>query len=422
MGLSRLNRVATGVIVLALLGVLGVAAAQSPGQATATPDSTPPAIPPISTPTESAAPDLAALAEAVRQENLSWENITFWQEGTLGDPALEALALSVGIGDELPDFEMPLLDGGRFRLADETGPLLVNFWASWCGPCRLELPYLLEMQADPDAPFDLALVNVLDDETGYRTLAEAEFPAGLRTGRAPDDALVGTLDIRGIPVSILVDRNLRVQAIHVGNITPAVVDFLYRLAGDEASSVEASPAAPQDSLPQDLLDEVQRANGEGGAVTIWAGGTLGQVVPPPIGVAVGSKFPGFGLVSTQGENFVSDLAGQPMLYNFWASWCGSCVDEFPLLIEHSQASGVPYQVAFVNIWDDPVTAGQFLVAYPTDILVLPDVRNALPDVYGLSMVPVSLVVDGSGAIVAIQIGPVNAAFLQLADALVQDHS
>lgn len=285
----------------------------------------------------------------------------------------------------------------------------------------MELPYLLEMHADAEAPFSLALVNIFDDEASYRALAKDEFPADLRAGRAPD-TLADALGIRGIPVSILLDATRRVQAVHVGNLTPAVVRLLYRLAEDQAVVDESPSTSPQDAVPPNLLDAVQKANEQGGAVTIWAGGALGAIVPPPIDMAVGSKLPGFGLVSLEGENFVSDLSDEPMLFNFWASWCGPCVAEFPLLIDHSRATGTPYGVAFVDVWDDPVTASQFLANYPADILVLPDARNELPDLYGLSLVPVSVVVDAEGVVVLIQIGPVNAESLQLADALVQAQS
>ena len=430
MRLVHAGRIAVGLLILGLLlGMLGSVAAQPSGQGAATP--TPPALfPTLPAPIPTAVPSsdatspagLADLVEEARAENLGWENITFWQGGSFGDSSLEGLALAVGVGDVLPDFEVPLLDGGRFHLTDEQGPLLLNFWASWCGPCRLELPYLLEMHADPEAPFDVALVNVLDDETSYRVLAEAEFPASLRTGRAPD-ALADSLGMRGIPVSILVDGEQRVRAVHVGNLTPAIVRLLYRLADDLAAEPDPSaPEMPQDGPSPELLDAVQHANSTSGGITVWAGGVLGASVPPPIGVTVGSKLPGFGLVSMDGENFVSDLSDEAMLYNFWASWCGPCVSEFPLLIDHDQARGTPYRVAFVNIWDDPVTASQFLANYPANLFVLPDARNVLPELYGLSLVPVSLVVADDGTVVMIQIGPVNAESLELADALINARS
>ncbi len=68
------------------------------------------------------------------------------------------LAVGIGIGQIAPDFDLETLAGERFRLSDWRGqPVLVNFWASWCGPCRREVPALIRAQ---DAHGDLGLTVV----------------------------------------------------------------------------------------------------------------------------------------------------------------------------------------------------------------------------------------------------------------------
>jgi cytochrome c biogenesis protein CcmG/thiol:disulfide interchange protein DsbE len=192
----------------------------------------------------------------------------------------------------------------------------------------------------------------------------------------------------------MLDREI--VAIHLGNITPAVVDLLYWLAGhgeQEPASVEAIPAAEPS---QELLEEVARANQAVGALSLWAGGRVGVDGAPLPALNVGDKLPGFGFVTNQGQNYQLDLAERPQLVNFWASWCAPCRDEFPLLIAEQARPDVVFDVVFVNVWDDPVTYQDYLADYPDDLVAMIDVCGDLPEQYGFEMVPVTLLVDEEG--------------------------
>jgi len=79
------------------------------------------------------------------------------------------------------------------------------------------------------------LLNQWESDEDYRVFAEQTFPPALAVGRAPD-ALIGRAGIQGIPVSVLLDAEQRVVAVHVGNLTGAVVDMLYVLAEPAAGN------------------------------------------------------------------------------------------------------------------------------------------------------------------------------------------
>ncbi len=415
-------------VVMVMLGGLNVVAAPL-GQAQVTP--TPTVSPsPTTTGIAASAADLVALASAAQAENLEWDNVSFWARGIVGDPRFERLGIGFDVGQILPAFEVPLLDADIFSLESIQEPTLVNFWATWCGPCVLELPLLLDAQADPNAPFQVVLVNVWDEADAYQEFALEELPDTMLSGRGEDD-LPDRMGLQGIPSSILLDATRKIVAVHVGNITPAVMEWFYALARQDAAAPEMAESAVGIDVPpleipaaapisqglQELAVAVGRANREGGATTVWQGGILGPDSGGHLDLGFGDKMPAFGFAGADGQPFRLDLVERPTLVNFWASWCGPCIAEFPLLVERDRDPESSFQVVFVNIWDDIYTAQEFLADYPAALRSLIDTESSLANLYHLEFIPVSILVDVDGLVTLVQHGPVNEAVLQFIDAL-----
>ncbi|GAB4574070.1 MAG: hypothetical protein Kow0077_18780 [Anaerolineae bacterium] len=410
-GSCWLNR---GLVVLVIMlggGILGTllphgaqAAGLMQGLPTATPAAAPIA-PPIETARPVPADDLQELLDAVEQENLEWENLTRAGELLLGDPSLQSSLADFPTSEPFPEFVVESLTGAQIALSDFGGPVLANFWASWCGPCRLELPLLLEMHEDVDAPFAVVLLNSWESVQDYQTYASEHLPPSLAAGRAPDE-LLAALNLEAVPTSVLLDQDRRVLAVHVGNITEAVVALFYHLAAEAAAEPPVPQPAQTEEALQVLRDNLARENLATGASTLWEGGSLGLEDPLHLAFGIGDKFPAFGLETRSGEAYQSDLVESPQLINFWASWCVPCVVEFPLLVEARDA-GYPFEIVFVNVWDDVFGYESFVDGYPSDIAVMFDGQGLIPAQYGLEFVPVTVLVDAEGTVRMIQRGPVN---------------
>jgi peroxiredoxin len=116
-----------------------------------------------------------------------------------------------------PDFTLRTLSGPPVRLGEQRGRVvLVNFWASWCGPCRQEMPQLNRLhEAYRGAGLMLLGVNVDDDPRRAADVARRQgirFPVLLDT----DKAVVRRWDMGSMPATVLIDRDGRVRHLHRG--------------------------------------------------------------------------------------------------------------------------------------------------------------------------------------------------------------
>lgn len=123
-------------------------------------------------------------------------------------PALSATA---------PDFTLRTLDGQNMRLGEQRGRVvLVNFWATWCGPCRQEMPHLNKLyEKYKSSGFVLLGVNI-DDDT--RQVAGVAGKLGITFPVLPDaDKRVSRqYDLSAMPSTVLIDRDGRVRYLHRG--------------------------------------------------------------------------------------------------------------------------------------------------------------------------------------------------------------
>ena len=142
--------------------------------------------------------------------------------------ALPLSAHAVGLKEEAPDFTLKSLEGSNLRLEEYRGQVvLINFWASWCGPCRQEMPLLDRLHHRyEDAGFAVLGVNVEGEVEPAQEIVDktnVTFPILIDDGQKVSDMY----DLQAMPTTVVVDRDGVVRYIHPG----------YK-PGDEAKYVE----------------------------------------------------------------------------------------------------------------------------------------------------------------------------------------
>ena len=139
------------------------------------------------------------------------------EERSLGDPK----AASVKAGKDrkaAPDFELKDANGHTVRLSDYRGKVvLLDFWATWCGPCKIEIPWFREFEREnKDKGF--AVLGVAMDEEGWDVVKPFAHYMNINyrlvIGNESIADQFGGVD--ALPTTFLIDREGKIAAVHVG--------------------------------------------------------------------------------------------------------------------------------------------------------------------------------------------------------------
>ncbi len=150
----------------------------------------------------------------------------------------EALLTAVEGTPPAPEFALPDLDGRTVRLADLRGKVVViNFWATWCAPCREEMPSMHRLWQQLRAnSFELAAINVGETPEQVRSFLSAlDHPIGFPIVLDEEGTTVRDFSVKGFPTTFVIDKSGRLVFEAVGRRdweSPEIVETLKGLTFD----------------------------------------------------------------------------------------------------------------------------------------------------------------------------------------------
>lgn len=153
-----------------------------------------------------------------------------------------------------PDFDLKDVNGKSVRLSDFKGKVvLLDFWATWCGPCKIEIPWFVEFERKhKDRGF--AVIGISMDEDGWNAVKPfvTEMGVNYRVVIGNDRTADSYGGIEGLPTTFLIDRDGRIASVHAG------------LAGkqDFEDAIEKLLQAPGDTKRASLGSGVSGTSGQ----------------------------------------------------------------------------------------------------------------------------------------------------------------
>ncbi|MGA2358067.1 MAG: TlpA disulfide reductase family protein [Terriglobales bacterium] len=144
------------------------------------------------------------------------------------------------MGNLAPDFELQTLDGKNLKLSDLRGKaVLLNFWATYCGPCKVEMPWFVELQKEY-GPQGFQIVGVANDDASTEDIAKFAKEMGINypilIGK---DSVSDSYNVSVLPTTFFLDRDGKLIAREFGLQSRSVFVDHIKKAMSQGQAVQA---------------------------------------------------------------------------------------------------------------------------------------------------------------------------------------
>ncbi len=301
------------------------------------------------------------------------------QSGKLGDGDV--------IGSAAPEFDLNILNanGKTLKLSDLKGKaVLLNFWATWCEPCKVEMPWFVDLQKEY-GPQGLQIVGVSMDDEPEKIVPEfakkmgVNYPILVGTEKVAD--LYG--GVEGLPTSFFIDRSGKVVAREAGLISQSrIVENIKKSLG-QGGDAKPQPKKETATLPNLSTDD-----------------------------AVGVAVPDFELklLDAKGKTMkLSDLRGKAVVLDFWATYCVPCKIEMPWFVDLQKQYG-PQGLQIVGVaidGEEEKVVAEFSRKMDVNYPILMGTESVAQSYGGVPNLPTTFFLDRSGKVVAREMGLVS---------------